>query len=96
MRDQASAGAGSAVSCTELRDTRFRSIPEYWTLARILNDNTARFGEYDALIFDGRIYTNRQLADQSRQLAASLRELGVKPGDRIVAHLANSPEVWIT
>jgi long-chain acyl-CoA synthetase len=62
-------------------------------LARLGEENLAKFGEYVALHFEGRDLTN---ADQDRaagRIASALRRLGVCAGDRVVVMLPNCPEV---
>jgi acyl-coenzyme A synthetase/AMP-(fatty) acid ligase len=65
-------------------------------LRSLIVENETRFPEYDALIFEGRRYTNRVLAAESRRLAGALRSLGVGEGDRVLLHLPNCREVWTT
>ena len=43
-----------------------------------------RFGETDFLIFEGQTFTNAQLADKARRLAAGLQVQGLKVGDRVL------------
>src|SRR5258708_4967683 len=65
-------------------------------LRSLIVENETRFPEYDALIFEGRRYTNRVLGAESRRLAGALRSLGVGEGDRVLLHLSNCREVWTT
>ena len=45
----------------------------------------------------GRLTMSRgQLREQVASFAATLRELGVRPGDRVVAYLPNIPEAFVT
>jgi long-chain acyl-CoA synthetase len=63
-------------------------------LALLAEQNIERFGEYEALFFEGRWYTNvQQLADAKRS-ANVLSSLGVGPGDRVAVMLPNCPEVF--
>ncbi|NMM90112.1 hypothetical protein B2J88_38260 [Rhodococcus sp. SRB_17] len=65
-------------------------------LARILDWNLPRFGSRDALLFEGRRWTYRDLHRDVNALAVALRLRGVKRGSRI-AMLANTvPEFLIT
>ncbi|AGT33114.1 AMP-dependent synthetase [Geobacillus genomosp. 3] len=57
--------------------------------------NIEQFGSYPALIFEGNEYTNVECDARSSQLAHVLIGLGVKPGDRVVVTMPNSPEVII-
>jgi long-chain acyl-CoA synthetase len=54
-----------------------------------------RRGDYEALLFEGRWYGSGELFERSRRLGAGLVELGVRPGDRVIVTMANSPEVGI-
>ena len=65
-------------------------------LRSLIVENETRFPDYDALVFEGRHYTNRVLGAESRRLAGALRSLGVGEGDRVLIHLTNCREVWTT
>ncbi|SES88121.1 long-chain acyl-CoA synthetase [Marinobacter segnicrescens] len=54
-----------------------------------------RFGEYTMLYAGEREVTNLELQDSANRLANGLHNLGVKPGDRVVVCMPNSPEVFI-
>ena len=77
----------------ELRDRRFSAIPSCRTLPDVIAYNRARFGRYDALLFDGVRQSNEALIDRGSRLARAWSAAGVGPGDRVVVNLANSPEV---
>ena len=62
-------------------------------LARLGEDNLAKFGEYVALHFEGRDLTNVDQSRAAARIASALRRLGVQPGDRVVVMLPNCPEV---
>jgi long-chain acyl-CoA synthetase len=64
-------------------------------LARVAELAFERRGDYDALLFEGRWHTSREMFERSARLAAGLSDLGVAPGDRVVVTMANSPEVGI-
>ncbi|MEB3750146.1 long-chain-fatty-acid--CoA ligase [Geobacillus sp. FSL W8-0032] len=64
-------------------------------LRTIWTKNIEQFGPYAALIFEGKEYTNVECDARSSQLAHTLIELGVRPGDRVVVTMPNSPEVVI-
>src|ERR1700736_325145 len=63
------------------------------SLTRLADESLDKHGEYAALAFEGRRYTNLEQARASAQLAHALRRLGVGPGDRVVVMLPNCPEV---
>jgi long-chain acyl-CoA synthetase len=62
-------------------------------LAQLGEDNVRAFGEYVALHFEGRDYTNVGQQRAAARVAAALRRLGVAAGDRVVVMLPNCPEV---
>src|SRR3954465_1133485 len=62
---------------------------------RFLQDSERRFPDKVALVAGERRVTYRQLAAQSRRLAADLRARGVARGDRVVVLLDNSPETAV-
>lgn len=64
-------------------------------LAQIWRDNIEEFGTYPVLIFEGKEYTNTYCDELSSQLAHTLIDLGVEPGDRVVVTMPNCPEVVI-
>ncbi|HEY7037865.1 MAG TPA: long-chain fatty acid--CoA ligase [Methylomirabilota bacterium] len=63
------------------------------SLTRLADEALDRFGEYTALAFEGRQYTNLDQQRASSRLAHALRRLGVGSGDRVVVLLPNCPEV---
>jgi long-chain acyl-CoA synthetase len=62
-------------------------------LAALGEENVGRFGEYVALHFEGRDYTNVQQQRAGARAARALARLGVGAGDRVVVLLPNCPEV---
>ena len=63
------------------------------SLTRLARESLDRYGEYVALAFEGRQYTNLEQARAAGRLANALRRLGVCPGDRVMVMLPNCPEV---
>ncbi|HEY7653791.1 MAG TPA: long-chain fatty acid--CoA ligase [Methylomirabilota bacterium] len=63
------------------------------SLARLAEDALDKYGEYTALAFEGRQYTNVDQHRAASRLAHALRRLGVAPGDRVMVMLPNCPEV---
>src|SRR5262245_20873053 len=63
------------------------------SLTRLAEQSLDRYGEYIALWFEGREYTNVDQERAASRLANVLRRLGVEPGDRVVVMLPNCPEV---
>src|SRR5215218_10419038 len=66
-------------------------VPEH-NLARAAEQALERHGDYDSLWFEGEWHRSARLFERATRLAGALRELGVKPGDRIVVLMANCPE----
>ena len=64
------------------------------SLGEVLPSAARRFGDKIALVIEGRSFSFRELDELSNALAASLVELGVKPGDRVTLYAPNSWE-WI-
>jgi long-chain acyl-CoA synthetase len=64
-------------------------------LARLAERAFERRGDYESLLLEDRWYRSADLFERSRRLAAGLAELGVRPGERVVVTMANSPEVGI-
>jgi len=65
-------------------------------LVELAEQNYQKFGEITSLIFNDQEYTNLDLIKSANKLANGLIELGVKPGDRVLVMLMNSPEVLIS
>jgi long-chain acyl-CoA synthetase len=62
-------------------------------LARLDLENIERFGEYTRLYFEDRSFTNAEELRYAGRLARILEGYGVRPGDRVVVMLPNSPEL---
>jgi long-chain acyl-CoA synthetase len=58
-----------------------------------IEDNIKRFGEYEALYFEGRWYTNVEINHNANLLGNALKGLGINKGDRVAVQMPNSPEV---
>jgi long-chain acyl-CoA synthetase len=61
-------------------------------LARLQEEAFERRGDYDALWFEGRWFSSRELFERARRVAAGL---DVEPGERVVVLMENSPDVPI-
>jgi len=64
-------------------------------LADLFGQAVQQFPNSTALIFFNRTLTYRQLDDLTAQFAAALQGLGVRPGDRVMLLLANTPQFVI-
>lgn len=52
-------------------------------------------GDQQSLLYEGRWFTPRELSERARRMAGGLRGLGLRAGDRVVAVMANSPDVGV-
>jgi long-chain acyl-CoA synthetase len=62
-------------------------------LARLMEDNVARFGEYDFVYFGRQWHTNVEMNRMANRLGNALKSLGVKKGDRVGVQLLNCPQL---
>ncbi len=67
-------------------------IPIY----QLLDETAARHPERLCANFFGKRFSYRQIKDGSDRVAANLRRLGIRKGDRIVLLLPNSPQFIIS
>ncbi len=65
------------------------------SLTDLLKMTTERYPDQEAILFLGRSITYRSLLDDVYRLANSLKELGVRKGDRVAIMLPNSPQAVI-
>jgi long-chain acyl-CoA synthetase len=63
-------------------------------LAELAEAKIRDSGEYASIVFEGRDITNLEMELTSKRLAAALRSLGVKHGDRVLIQMPNCPEVF--
>ena len=64
------------------------------TMGSLLDDAAIRFGNREALVDGGRVWTFAQWHDESDRVAKGLMALGVKPGERVAVWMTNRPE-WL-
>jgi fatty-acyl-CoA synthase len=62
------------------------------TVFGLLQDAAQRFPDNEAIVFNSRRLTFRDLLQRAERLAASLVAMGVKPGDHVGILLPNGPE----
>src|SRR6478609_1750152 len=62
------------------------------SLAHLIDDSVATYGKHVALEFFGATTTYAELGDQIARVAAGLKKLGVKAGDRVALVLPNCPQ----
>jgi len=70
-----------------------QTITEAGNFARVELENIERFGEYTRLYYEDRSFTNVDELRYAGWLARVLEGYGVRPGDRVVTMLPNSPEL---
>src|SRR5215510_1023500 len=63
------------------------------SLTRLVEESFDKYGEYVALAFEGRRFTNVDQHRAAGRVAGVLARLGVVPGDRVMVMLPNCPEV---
>src|SRR5437764_3222834 len=62
-------------------------------VARLVLDCVERLGEYTAVYYEGQCFTNVERLRRAERLATVLQAHGVRPGDRVVVMMPNSPDV---
>ena len=62
-------------------------------IGSVIEDNLKRFGEYEALYFEERWYTNVEINRSANLLGTALKGLGIDKGDRVAVQMPNSPAV---
>lgn len=63
------------------------------TLGRLAEESWERFGDYDAVFYEGVWHRRQVLAERARRVCGGFVEAGVRPGDRVVVMMATCPEV---
>ncbi|MDQ1748296.1 MAG: long-chain acyl-CoA synthetase, partial [Frankiaceae bacterium] len=70
--------------------------PTGLSLQRLAEQSWERFGGASRLHFEHQSFTGLELAARLRRLAQGLRDIGLRPGERVVVCMANCPEVGLT
>ncbi len=78
-----------AEGAAQYPEIAIRSIQSY------LDDAAKKFGSRKAVIFQNLTITYRQLKDKAEIFAASLRDRGLKTGDRVAVMMPNLPQTVI-
>jgi long-chain acyl-CoA synthetase len=63
------------------------------TLGRLAEESWNRFEDFDSVFYDGVWQRGHALAVRARRVCGGLVRAGIRPGDRVVVMMANSPEV---
>ncbi|MCJ7575884.1 MAG: AMP-binding protein [Dehalococcoidia bacterium] len=58
-----------------------------------IEDNVRRFGEYEALYFEGTWHTNVEVNHDANRLGNALKGLRIGRGDRVAIQMPNCPEI---
>src|SRR5690242_15391572 len=77
-------------------DSSMVTEPTGTSLQRLAEASWSRIGDESVLIFEEHHWTVSQLAERVRRLASGLRDIGLRPGDRVVVCMSNCPEVGVT
>jgi len=62
-------------------------------LKQLLEENIKTYGEYPLLYDQDKQYTNMEVKQHAKKIAAGLSTLGIKAGDRVIVCMPNCPEV---
>jgi long-chain acyl-CoA synthetase len=62
-------------------------------LGSLVEDNFAKYGEYQATWFEGKWYTNVEVDKECNRLGNALKSLGIKKGDSVAIQMPNHPVV---
>jgi len=66
------------------------------TLGQLVDEAAARWGEREALCFEGRRWNWRDFRVETDAVAKGLMALGVEPGERVAVWMTNRPEwLWL-
>jgi hypothetical protein len=64
-------------------------------LARLAEQAYERRGDFRSLLYEGAWMNSGHTFERARRLGGGFASLGLKPGERVVATMANCPEVSI-
>ena len=65
-------------------------------LVELATQSLEKFGEVCTDVFNDQEYTNLQMIKSANELANGLIKSGIKPGDKVIVMLMNTPEVLIS
>ncbi len=64
------------------------------TIGRLLEEKASEHPDKDAIVFEGRRMTYKELNEEAERLAYSLKKRGIGKGDKVALWLTNHPE-WV-
>src|SRR5262249_32934059 len=64
------------------------------SIGELPSEAAQRWGEREALVFEGRRWTHREVSDEINRLAKCLIAFGVRPQDKVALWLVNRPELF--
>jgi long-chain acyl-CoA synthetase len=62
-------------------------------IALLEHENLERYGEYTRLHYEGRSFTNTEELHYAGQIARTLLERKINPGDRVLTFMPNTPQM---
>ena len=65
-------------------------------LAKLREDVAMKEGDLVSMFFKDKSYTNLEMLQSARKLAAALKKLGVRKGDRVIVQMPNCVEVLLS
>ncbi len=65
-------------------------------VALLEHANLERYGEYTRLHYEGRSFTNTEELHYAGQIASTLLDMKIRPGDRVLTFLPNTPQMTAT
>ncbi len=65
------------------------------SLAELAETALDRLGDHVSVVFEGEQHRMSELQERSARLARGLRDIGVRPGERVVLQMTNRPEVLV-
>jgi long-chain acyl-CoA synthetase len=69
------------------------NVKRHANVAFLEHDNLDRYGTYTRLYYEDRSFSNLEELQYAGRIARALKDRGVRPGDRILAAMPNSPEM---
>jgi long-chain acyl-CoA synthetase len=71
-------------------------VPTRSNIAFLEHENLERYGNYTRLHYEGKSFSNVEELQYAGKIAASLRDRGIRPGDRVLTVMPNTPQLTAT